>query len=203
MGDPILRHAEIGTRTVRAIGGLHFIAGNAAPYFSLTMESRSRNREDQFGAQHDELTRIWPELAPLAALHLSSIDGVPMHAASNGLYYVQHLIPGASGRSRFNSSFATCPHSTKVKIPDECTQTMADHFRISLNEARGLLVALTVVAEGVGHYERVWGEGSGKVVQAAMAAWVEAQKPRWRAEADACIASLGLVVYGDRWPLTA
>ena len=199
MADPTIRTFTGSNRKVNAKGGLHYIRGNKAPYFSLTMESWVGGREDCFGAAHDELVKHWPELKPLADLHLSDNNGVPSYAVENGLYYIQHLIPGATGYGLTSTSFAKSSYGPD-RTDDECTQIMADHFRISLNEARGLLVALIDVAETqVSFYERVYGKGSKAVVKTALAAWVEAQKPRWKVEADACIKSLGLVIFGDAW----
>lgn len=95
------------------------------------------------------------------------------------------------------SSFAE-PGYGKKRSDEDCIQIMADHFRIDLNEARGLLAALIFHAESVSQYKRVYEGGAKPVVKAAMALWVEAQKPRWKAEADKAIADIGLVVYGDK-----
>jgi hypothetical protein len=196
--DPILKSQNKNGRLVNAVGGLHYLRGNSKPHFSLTIASWVRGREDMFGCAHDEILKIWPSLKPLADLHLSDIDGVPMHAAENGLYYVQHLIPGCSGYGPLASSFADPGYGQK-RSDEECIQIMADHFRISLNEARGLLAALIFHAESVSQYKRVYEGGAKPVVKAAVACWVEAQKPRWKAEADKAIADLGLVVYGDKY----
>ena len=79
-GDPILRtglYHEPGYKRRQRItvyGGLHFITGNSAPYFSLTSETRSSS-----GCNHETILQHYPEFADLAALHLSDIDGVPSH----------------------------------------------------------------------------------------------------------------------------
>lgn len=62
-------------------------------YFSVTGELRdTRLRRDggivACGTLHDEILEHFPELAPLVALHLSTADGVPMHAVANGLYWL-------------------------------------------------------------------------------------------------------------------
>lgn len=196
--DPILKSQNKNGRLVNAVGGLHYLRGNSKPHFSLTIASWVRGREDMFGCAHDEILKIWPSLKPLADLHLSDIDGVPMHAAENGLYYVQHLIPGCSGYGPLASSFADPGYGQK-RSDEECIQIMADHFRISLDEANHLLAMLVGCANSVSHYSRVYEGGAKPVVKAAMACWVESQKPRWKAEADKAIADLGLVVYGDKY----
>src|SRR4029077_3419483 len=42
---------------------------------------------DGWGAIGDTLARYFPEIAPIAALHLSDPDGAPMHAEANGWYW--------------------------------------------------------------------------------------------------------------------
>ena len=202
--DPILGSKQPvnidGYKNAKVVAkvGLHMIRGNGRPYFSLTCGIYESGRDVGGGAAHELILKLFPNLKPLADLHLSDVDGVPMHAAENGLYYVQHLIPGCSGYGPLASSFADPGYGQK-RSDEECIQIMADHFRISLNEARGLLAALIFHAESVSQYKRVYEGGTKPVVKAAMALWVESQKPRWKAEADKAIADLGLVVYGDKY----
>jgi hypothetical protein len=66
---------------------LHKLPGNARAYFSLTGMVYERGRDVAGGCIHDELLAAWPDLAALAALHLSDDDGVPMHALENGWYW--------------------------------------------------------------------------------------------------------------------
>jgi len=62
-------------------------------YFSVTGELRdTRLRRDggivACGCLHAEILQHFPKLAPIVALHLSTADGVPMHAVVNGLYWL-------------------------------------------------------------------------------------------------------------------
>ena len=68
--------------------------GNDKPYFSITGEvynPRSRRCGGDGcimgGAIHDVIVSYWPHLQPLVNIHLSDIDGVPMHAAANAAYW--------------------------------------------------------------------------------------------------------------------
>ncbi len=68
--------------------------GNDKAYFSITGEvynPRSRRRGGDgtliCGAIHDVIVSYWPHLQPLVNIHLSDIDGVPMHAAANAAYW--------------------------------------------------------------------------------------------------------------------
>jgi hypothetical protein len=57
------------------------------PYFSLTGRIVENGRESVSGAIHEEILAAFPELADIAALHLSDIDGKPMHSFENGKYW--------------------------------------------------------------------------------------------------------------------
>ena len=173
-------------------GGLHNIKGNHAPYFSLTGETWRANADGSRDAQardcescgclHETILKAFPKFADLAALHLSDIDGVPMHAESNGWYN----LAGALSDLQF----------------------FADHVRVPLDVALGVLQVVT----RVWHETRAtfesdddsglaceWSKASWQGARAWFHAWIEKQKPRWKMEADACIARHGLVVFGDPW----
>lgn len=196
MKEPILREHSTNGYRVQARGGLHMIRGNGRPYFSLTMASWLHGREDAFGAAHRELVKLWPELQPLAALHLSDIHGVPMHAEANGWYWMAGACGGLG--ERYHGGNSERQHwkpdgefnGYRMSTPDECLQTFADYVRVTMDEARQ--VRDMVMAAG---YEG----GSVKAARAALATWVEQQKPRWAREAAECIQTLGLQVYGDAY----
>jgi hypothetical protein len=183
MSDITLREGEFGTRTIKAVGGLHFIRSNGLPYFTLTIVGHGES-----GPAHEELVRCWPELQPLADMHLSDINGVPMHTEANGWYW----LAGAAG-PRFGSAIdggrlGQKYHGACGRTDAECLEIFARHVRISLADAKQLLGKIRRA-----HY-----------VDPAKARlqfndWILAQKPRWKAEADACIKALDLQVFGDRW----
>lgn len=181
-GDPILRtglYHEPGYKRRQRItvyGGLHFITGNSAPYFSLTSETRSSS-----GCNHETILQHYPEFADLAALHLSDIDGVPSHGMANAWYW----FAGAKGGlgERFHGSNQSSNKHSGNTTPEESAQYFADHVRISLEKALMLCDTINRKAD--------------------LMEFCEAQKPRWKAEADACITKHKLRVYGAPWPITA
>jgi hypothetical protein len=66
--------------------------GNKFPYFSLTgniirQDKRYRDPYLMGGCIHEEILSYFPQLAPLAAVHLSGADGQPMHAEANARYW--------------------------------------------------------------------------------------------------------------------
>jgi len=65
---------------------LHKI-GQQKPYFSLTGRVVENGRESVGGSIHKEILEAFPQLEDAAALHLSDMDGKPMHSFENGKYW--------------------------------------------------------------------------------------------------------------------
>jgi hypothetical protein len=203
--DPVLAvyvgpGAKRERMTFRVEGGLHYMRGNSAPYFSLTASGFDHGSEFG-GCCHDVILKHYPKFADLAALHLSDIDGVPMHAEANGWYDLAGYFGGAGERYHVGNSKRHFPieapadkpwMNTEYREPtqDECLQIWAEHCRIDIDTARRAAAEIAVKWN--------WPD-----MRKAHAAFIEAQKPRWKAEADACIAKHNLVVYGDPWPQAA
>jgi hypothetical protein len=61
--------------------------GDQKPYFSLTGRVVENGRESVSGAIHEEILEAFPQLEDAAAMHLSDIDGKPMHSFENGKYW--------------------------------------------------------------------------------------------------------------------
>lgn len=103
---------------ISAEGGLHYIKGNNAPYFTITGEIKriARNGRRVFesgGCIHEEILKHFPQFADLVDLHLSDIDGVPTHAEANGAYWL-----GFSDYEGFN------------------LETASKHFRLAPEQMR-------------------------------------------------------------------
>lgn len=174
---------------ITAVGGLHKI-GDQAPYFSLTGDIDRAHMglwvEDSGGCIHEEILKHWPELKPLADLHLSDMDGVPMHAAANAWHWLR-------GSFKVEMDVGRWAPEQPAEV---CLQYFADHVRISLAEAQELRWAIRARArEFVSDYERVWEGKHLPFMEQSLNAWIEAQKPRWKAEAEAAIKDFGLVIF--------
>lgn len=191
---------------VRAEGGLHYIKGNKLPYFSLTQHAPGAAPESN-GAVLDEIVKHWPHLKPLADLHLSDIDGVPMHAEANGWYWLAGTIPEIASRTQHHGGNGQRQHwkpngdfdGYRNSTPDECLATYAKHVRLSIDEVQ---VARQLVLDAflsVSQYDRTYTKAGVNAAREAHKAWIEAQKPRWQREATECINGLNLQVYGDTW----
>lgn len=187
-GDPVLAKKThiVNKREVTdliVLGGLHYIKGNSAPYFSLTCDYPGGG-----GADHERILREFPEFADLAALHLSDIDGTPGHAVGNGFYHLGgctefrpgHLFHNAD-REPYGPNFKHAASLLRI-TEDEARALQTATFGDSYSETAGFL-SKTAEAEA----------------KARLAAWCDTQKPRWKAEAEACIAHHNLRVYGDKW----
>lgn len=204
MHHPVLRELRTDARILKAVGGLHYMKGNAAPYFSLTCEEYVRRGtrdvwdEGSFGAAHDLLLQGWPELAPLVALHLSDLDGVPMHAETNGWYWLAGACGGLGEQYHGGNGW---PYSQILPEcrPQKCTEKLARHLRVSHDEADTLVrlaQANYAACLALGYSEKKAREKT----RTEFAAFVDEQRPRWKREADDAIEQFGLVVYGDPWP---
>lgn len=193
--QPTLGRVQTDSEIIKAYGGLHHIKGNRKPYFSLTGATweKDRNgngwREACGGCIHETLLEHFPHLAPLAALHLSDIDGVPMHAAANGLYWLAGMFPDGLGETYHggNGNRYGKPETQEETIA-RCRKVAESHFRCAIPQ--GLLDELATAGVFTGLREKR---------AAIVAAFCDAQKERWKQEADSCVAALGLVVYGDEW----
>lgn len=175
-------------RVFRVEGGLHYLQGNQAPYFSLTYTAHRKGFPDQCysgGAGHEEIVKRYPQFADLAALHLSDIDGVPMHAEANGWYWLAGAIGGAGEQYHGGNSM---PRRSGA----ECLEIFAKHCRITIDEAQA--IALRVRGEIGAHADdAAYGREAWRRIMDEM-------RPRWKQEATAAIERHGLQVYGDPWP---
>lgn len=223
--------------TLRVFGGMHHIKSNHAPYFTLTMELHRPGASDveSCGCDHDTILKYYPQYADLASLHLSDIDGVPMHAESNGWYDLAGALPDQAGEKYTAANSQR--HFPKAVIdpakpwadtdyrpptPEECLQIFADHVRVDLDTAKALATDIIgtwyatraacepATADEAGIYggnpsetdfPLCWSKRSWIAARQVFSQWIEAQKPRWKAEADACIAKHNLRVFGDPWPV--
>ena len=175
---PIYKKVLLGSGILAIYAGLHYIRGNPTPYFSLTAESNKYG----YGMLHDLILEHCPELAPLADLHLSDINGVPMHAVENGWYWLE----GAAGGwgPRFHGA------SDPGVEPEKCLRILAQHLRISNSEAQNLLKETSHSVERNGL----------TAATQEFARYTERLKPHWKAEADEAIERFDLRIYGDFWP---
>lgn len=134
------------------------------PYFSITADlcADSTFRDSKIhacGCLHDEILSVCPELKSFVDLHLSDLDGVPMHAEANGW----HWLAKAAG----------IPQQWEPEQNSkECFQFFCNHARVSEMEAAD--VCEHVRSKGEKGRE-TWGK------------YLDGLRPRWKAEADAAL----------------
>jgi len=117
--------------------------GNQSPYFSVTGDiyhkstrTRTGDGTRACGCLHDEILKACPKLAPIVRLHLAdAITGAPTHAEANGFYW----LAGAVGGLGEQYTGAT---GSSARTPEECLQILADHLRVSLQDAAGITNAV-------------------------------------------------------------
>lgn len=159
--------------------GLHYIKGNSTPHFTITADVHENGRWVAGGRCHELIAERLPELRDVIALHLCDMDGAPMHAECNGWYWLAGVVDVGAKYHGGNGSSA--------KSADECLRIFADHVRMPKAEAVRIVgrFAKMVKAEGVGAARKAFGE------------WIDEQRPRWEAEANALIRKYGFGIYGD------
>ena len=183
---PVIRETvyanDSGKFRIRVMAGLRYMSGNSQPYFSLTADIREDRggwwRDYGGGCQHQEILRLWPELAPLADLHLCDMDGAPLHAEANGWYWLAGALGGLG--EEFHGANSPFPPRSE----DDCMRMFAQHIRSDMVVARALAQAVDCASDP----RSVW------------RTYCKAARGRWKREADAAIAAFGLVVFGDNLP---
>lgn len=143
-------------------------------HFAITADGFRR-----CGCLHDEILQLNPALKPFVELHLSDLDGVPMHAEANGWYW---LAKAAGIPQRWE------PHQT----PSLCLQFFCQHVRLpnclaildaikwEYQRGRELVALSEEVSERTEEARKV---GAAK----ARELWgqlMEKMRPRWKAEAE-------------------
>ena len=177
--------------TFKVIGQLHYIRGNSAPYFSLTCESR----EHTSGAAHDEIKKHFGiRFDDLAALHLADIDGVPMHAEANGLYWLAGSLGGIGQQYHGGNSKGHHGGEYREPTPGECLEIFRKSWRLTQDES-------IRIQQRVRHADldqrSAMRRGVAESFKDIMADEAKKLAPRWRAEADATIENHKLKVEGD------
>ena len=164
--------------------GLQYLRGNKLPYFSVTVEgyyktangSRRTKRDFDFcGCSHDQVLATTPDLKPLVDLHLSDANGVPMHAEANGWYWLAGALGGLGEMYHGGQGL-------NGRAPEVCRQVLGKHLRVAAAEVD------TLCRE----YESLAAREGLKAARGVWARFIEDQRPRWRAEADAAIEAFGL-----------
>ena len=179
-------------RVLNVRGGLRFINSNKTPSFTITTDCYRLGFPRQCwsgGADHESIEKYWPgRFSDLIALHLSNIDGAPLHAEPNGWYNLAGYFNGAGERYHRGNSNARCVDGYRKPTSDECLALWAKFLRLPFNDAKKLA-------------DRIAAKWNNPDMKAEHARVIAEQRPRWRQEAIDCIARHKLTVFGDAWPI--
>ena len=157
-----------------------FIELRVGDYFSATFDGGSAFG----GCMHDLILAVRPDLKPFVDLHLSSIDGIPMHALANGEHWLSGILsevlplPLYRYRPTFGLSGRPANHT-----PERCFAIMMEHFRLDRESADLLVAKARLVVSAAESTEEIRED-----LHSFLAIEVEAMKPRWVEEAAKAMA---------------
>lgn len=164
--------------------GLHAMRGNRLPHFGITATEYENSFETAGGCLHDRILERIPELADLVALHLSGIDGQPMHAEANGWYWLAGAAGGLGEEYHGGNQEYAQPGLDPLKV-------FADHCRVSRTRAEEIIADVTSI-EPV-----AWADSPHYIQRQRWQVICAGMAERWQAEARAAIERYGLNVYGN------
>lgn len=121
--------------------------------FSATAQSGTN-----FECLHKEILAVAPKLKPFVDLHLSDLDGVPMHSEENGWYWL--------------AKAAGIPQKYEPK------QSLAECFVLFCSHARMTSLEALELREKV---------QKAKNPRAIWQKQIDGLRPRWKSEADAAL----------------
>lgn len=113
-------------------------------YWSITADLYEKGSRSVFacGCLHEDILRCAPELGVFVKLHLSDLNGVPMHAIENGLYYIQlyhkAVLRELKGLKPEKSFYGLEDYDSKKLM-----EVIERHFRADHNELAKVLAATT------------------------------------------------------------
>jgi hypothetical protein len=108
-------------KEIKVKGGEITIVTTERGYFSIT--AWFGGDDGWGGACHDEILALRPDLAPFVALHLSDLEGVPLHVLGNGFYWIDGIVNGEFGSEYHGSKDGR-------NTPHDCYEIAKKHFRI-------------------------------------------------------------------------
>lgn len=184
---------------------MSWLRGNKAPYFSVTgRQDRLNNTrwvDNMGGCIHEQIEKKFRgQFSDLIALHLSDMDGAPLHDGANAFYFAGgcgHMKATEEGLKRYGFQreckssgvdYDTVKHliedpTKPVEVFERWDGTpnvnhLASHLRIPLALAESMVAGVLAGELNRDYFDK----------------FVEEQKPRWKAEAEAAIKKHNLII---------
>lgn len=131
--------------------------------------SATVNAKDFFGCFHDLILAKRPDFRPFVNMHLAGlVDGAPMHAYSNGLYWFTGIVPRGAELYRF----------VPTQSAGECARILNEHYRCDVTDI------IKHVWGTAGMYRAGEnGAATRKAIEDAVEVFTDAQRDRWAHEA--------------------
>jgi hypothetical protein len=140
--------------------------GGCTPAFSVTGEEwlarkpgKFRREPDCVGCIHDIALECFPQLADVVALHLSDVEGVPMHGVANAWYWAAGALGGMGERYHGGN---------QAYLRERPRDILAKHLRITEEQCNTLLFILIISRDP----------------KATLEAVIGMMRPRWLVEAQ-------------------
>lgn len=134
---------------------------------------------DAGGCIHAELSKAFPKLAPIIALHLSAEDGTPMHALANALYWHEQ----SAGIIETGNTYGREKDRGETR-EQYCRRLACETLRVEslpANLDRAAKSArVLALRDGI---NSLTAKNARKAYRDAFATFVDAQRARWKAEA--------------------
>lgn len=153
-------------------------------HFSITADGFRR-----CGCLHDEILQLNPALKPFVELHLSDLDGVPMHAEANGWYWLAKAA-GIPQRWEPAQDAKTCLQHFRdhVRLPNCLAILDAIKWEyqkgrqsVALSEEASKRTEQEAHKVGAAKARELWGQ------------FMDKMRPRWKAEAEHALKLLELI----------
>jgi hypothetical protein len=195
---------------------LSHLKGNEKPYFSITGEVWAASKEGYArgrdciigGCIHDVILEHYPELSDIVALHLSDINGAPMYPVENGFYWFGGCPEYQAYNQKTFAEYVRISEAEAEALKKRIGSKISFRFVAFAHSMRFfsllskylvdfLRQASSVVQDFEFYLERKAKTADRKALNTQkklFTAWIESQRPIWKAEADACIKKHGLEI---------